>query len=61
MKKFYAELVKKDRGVLLDADHIVKDESFLYAYNGDVLMGVFDLGTVVCAYCSEQSKGGNAG
>lgn len=60
MKKFYAELVGKDRGVLLDADHIAKDESFLYVYNSDVLMGMFDLGTIVCAYCSEQGKGGNA-
>lgn len=43
-----------DGFVNISADRIEKDDNFLIAYNGERLVGVFDLGTVMTAYLSEK-------
>lgn len=41
---------------VLDADRISKDETFLYAYQGEDLVGIFDLSIVLTAYMSVSKK-----
>lgn len=43
-----------DSFVNICADRIEKDDVFLYAYSGDKLIGLFDVGTIMTAYLSEK-------
>lgn len=43
-----------DSFVNIFADRIEKDDVFLYAYSGDKLVGLFDVGTIMTAYLSEK-------
>ena len=43
-----------DSFVNINADRLEKDESFVYAYRGDQLVGMFDVGTVMTLYLSEK-------
>lgn len=38
----------------IPADRIAEKEGFIFAYNGDELVGVFDLGLIEVAYISER-------
>ena len=39
----------------LEADRIEEDESFLKAYNGEDLVGVFDVGSVLFMYKTKST------
>lgn len=43
-----------DSFVNICADRVEKDDVFLYAYNGDKLVGMFDVGSIMVAYLSEK-------
>lgn len=47
-----------DSFVNISADRIEKDDSFVYAYRGDLLVGMFDIGTVMTLYLSEKKENG---
>lgn len=47
-----------DGFVNINADKIEKDDSFVYAYRGDQLVGMFDIGTVMTCYLSEKKESG---
>ena len=43
-----------DASVNIRADKLERNEEFLYAYIGETLVGMFDVGVVVAAYLSEK-------
>lgn len=47
-----------DSFVNISADRIEKDESFVYAFKDDQLVGIFDIGTIMTCYLSEKKDGG---
>ena len=47
-----------DGFVNISANRIEKDDSFVYAYRDDQLVGIFDIGTVMTLYLSEKKDGG---
>ena len=55
MKRCIVGFVGQDGYVNMPADRLKKDDSFIYAYNGDDLVGVFDLGTINYIYITEKN------
>lgn len=47
-----------DGFVNISANRIEKDDSFVYAYRDDQLVGIFDIGTIMTLYLSEKKDGG---
>lgn len=43
-----------DGFVNINADRITKDETFVYAFKDDQLVGIFDIGTIMTCYLSEK-------
>ena len=41
----------------LAADSLKWEDEYLYIYNGEKLVGVFDVSIVLCAYLSTKSEG----
>lgn len=54
MNKLIVNIHGVDGFVNINADRIERDDVFLYAYNGEKLVGLFDIGTVMTAYLSEK-------
>ena len=54
MKKFYAKLIDRENGILIDGDEIQMDERFVYVYSDGRLTGVFDREMVQYCHLSEQ-------
>lgn len=40
----------------IDATRIVREESIIFAYHGEELVGVFDLGAIDALYGSKEGK-----
>lgn len=55
MSKLIVYINGSEGFVNISADRMEKDEVFLYAYNGEKLVGIFDVGTVMSAYLSEKN------
>lgn len=47
-----------DSFVNIAADRVQKDESFVYAYRGEDLVGMFDVGAIMTLYLSEKCPTG---
>lgn len=45
-----------DGFVNIPADRITKDDTFVYAFKDDQLVGMFDIGTVMTMYLSEKKE-----
>lgn len=43
-----------DGFINIPADRITKDETFVYAFKDDQLVGIFDIGTIMTCYLSEK-------
>ena len=56
MRKLIVYLNGSDGFVNIAADRIEVDSPFLFAYNGDALVGIFDLETITMAYLSEKKE-----
>ena len=41
--------------VNIPADRIVREEEFVLAYNGDNLVGIFEIGVIAAIYLSERN------
>lgn len=46
-----------DQYVNINADKLTKNDEFICAYNGNNLVGMFDVGVIMAIYLSD--KGGN--
>ena len=44
-----------DSYVNISADRIVREEEFVLAYNGDKLVGIFEIGVIAAIYLSERT------
>jgi hypothetical protein len=44
------------KSVNIRADRLEKDETFYYAYNGNSLVGAFDIGSVLVIFLNEEGK-----
>ena len=60
MKRCIVGFVGQDGYVNMPADRLKKDESFIYAYSGEELVGAFDLGTINYIYLSEKNPANEA-
>lgn len=47
-----------DGFVNISANRIEKDDSFVYAFKEDQLVGIFDIGTIMTCYLSEKKENG---
>lgn len=45
----------RDSYVNMPADRLIREDSFVYAYNGEDLVGAFDLGTINYIYLTEKN------
>lgn len=46
----------EDRNCVIEVDGVEKDESFVYAYRENKLIGMFDIGYIMALYLSEANK-----
>ena len=56
MKKFYARLRERDNAILIDGDRIGTDESFIYVFYEERLIGVFDRGEILYCHLTETKR-----
>lgn len=56
MKKLIVYINNTEGFVNIVADRIAVESPFLYAFNGDALVGIFDIGTITMAYLSEKKE-----
>ena len=45
----------RDNYVNMQADKLRREDTFVYAYNGEELVGAFDLGTINYIYITEKN------
>lgn len=46
-----------ERAVVVDADRVEQKDGFVCAYNGGELVGMFDTGSIITLYRSENKNG----
>lgn len=61
MKKFYAKLVDRENGVLIDGDCMQMDDSYVYVYSWGDLTGVFARNQIQYCHLSEQKGRDDSG
>ena len=57
MNKVAVYLRGMDRAVVVDADKIEQKDGFIYAYKGGEPVGMFDMGSIITLYRSENKSG----
>lgn len=53
MKRLIVYFTGIDRFANIVVDRVTKDDSFVYAYNDNELVGMFDIGAIMVLYVSE--------